>query len=82
MPAVAALVAHSLADNFLSCDLSLQEQAGMFDKQLGTPERQPTREEELGMFTLEDSAFLPMQPSDAEASGADEKPVWRTQDKL
>ena len=54
----------------------------MFDKQLGTCERQLTREEELGMFTLEDSAFLPMQPSDAEALGADEKPVWRTQDKL
>jgi len=44
-----------------------------------------TREEELGMFTLEDTAFLPSEPSDPSAAGApgmDEKPVYRTQDKL
>ena len=44
-----------------------------------------TREDELGMFTLEDSAFLPSEPSDPSTVGAHgvvEKPVYRTQDKL
>lgn len=41
-----------------------------------------TREDELGMFTLEDSAFLPSEPSTAEAPGFVEKPIYRTQDKL
>ncbi len=44
-----------------------------------------TREDELGMFTLEDSAFLPSEPSEPSTVGAHgvvEKPVYRTQDKL
>ena len=44
-----------------------------------------TREDELGMFTLEDSAFLPSEPSEpstTEVLGGVEKPAYRTQDKL
>ena len=44
-----------------------------------------TREDELGMFTLEDSAFLPSEPSEPSTAGAGgvvDKPVYRTQDKL
>ena len=48
-------------------------------------ERAQTREDELGMYTLEDSAFLPSEtsdPSSANQADADDKPRYRTQDKL
>lgn len=48
-------------------------------------ETSQTREDDLGMFTLEDSAFLPSEPSEpstVEAPVGAEKPAYRTQDKL